>query len=119
MTKILTNNIHIYYETHGNGAPLLILGGLGDTTRNWQAIAKKLAKTHQVILLDNRGAGQSDRPEGPYTIEQMANDAMGVLDHLGIKETHVLGFSMGGKIALQLALEHSCLLYTSDAADES
>jgi 3-oxoadipate enol-lactonase len=103
MPTTTLNYITIYYEIHGKGDPLLILGGLGDTTRNWQAIASHLGKDRQVILMDNRGSGQSDRPKGPYNIKDMAKDSLALLDHLNIEECDILGFSMGGKIALYIA----------------
>ena len=106
MPKANVNNLEIFYSIEGSGEPLLILGGLGDSNRNWNLTAKQLAKNFQVIVIDHRGAGQSERVTSPYQIEDFAEDAANLLDTLGIKTTHVLGFSMGGKVALTFATKH-------------
>lgn len=99
------NNIQLHYQELGNmGPPLVILGGLGDNIRNWSMLAAQIAKHFRLLLIDNRGAGQSDKPPGPYKIDDMACDTTALLDHLGIVKTYILGFSMGAKIAMWMAV---------------
>jgi pimeloyl-ACP methyl ester carboxylesterase len=110
MPFLNTNGITLHYRVVGDGPWLTIVGGLGDNARNWAAIAAQLGRRFKTLLIDNRGAGQSDRPPGPYHIEDMAADVTGVLESLGIGRTHLLGFSMGGKIALHIAIHRPDLL---------
>lgn len=98
------NGIRIHYQEIGNGPPLTILGGLGDNIRNWSMLAAQMAKHFQILLIDNRGAGQSDKPPGPYKIQDMAHDTVALLERLGRAKTHLLGFSMGAKIAMWVAV---------------
>jgi pimeloyl-ACP methyl ester carboxylesterase len=104
MPKINVNGVDLYYEIHGSGEPLLLLEGLGYSTWMWHRQIEYLAQHYQVIIFDNRGVGDSDKPDHPYTIEMMARDAAGLLHKLGVKKAHVLGVSMGGLIAQQLAI---------------
>ena len=106
MARASVNGIELYYEEHGSGRALLLVPGLGADTRLFGGIVGPLAATCHVIAFDPRGGGRSDKPPGPYTIEQMADDADGLLDVLGIEDAVVVGYSMGGRIALSLALDH-------------
>ena len=96
------NGIRIYYEVHGQGYPLLTITGLGYGAWFWHRFAPLLAHRYRVITFDNRGAGQSDKPDGPYTLAMMAADAAGLLDALGISRAAVMGISLGGLIAQEL-----------------
>lgn len=98
------NDVNIYYEIHGNGEPLLLIMGLGGDISEYKSVIGGFAKNYQVIAFDNRGAGRSDKPSTPYSMEIMAHDAVRLLDELGIAEANVLGISMGGRIALAFAL---------------
>lgn len=102
MPYIQVDDTRIWYETFGRGEPLLLIMGLGGTVQSWGLQIPELAEQYQLICLDNRGAGRSDKPPGPYTIEAMADDTLAVLDALGITAAHVLGVSMGGLIAQAL-----------------
>jgi len=105
--RVPVGDIEMYFEIHGQGEPLLMIMGLGGHSLDWGWIVpQRLAERYMVILFDNRGAGRSDQPPGPLTIEQMAKDAAGLLDALGIDHAHVFGGSMGGMIALQMALDY-------------
>lgn len=104
MPRIQANGIQLYYETHGQGAPLVLIQGLGHSANMWFKQVPTLAREFQVIVFDNRGTGQSDRPPGPYSISLMARDVIGLLDQLEISAAHVLGVSMGGFIAQELAI---------------
>mgnify|MGYP001546037283 FL=1 len=93
------NDVKIYFEAHGKGEPLVLIQGLGGTTRSWESQIRAFAKQYQVILIDNRGAGQSDKPDAEYSIELFAQDIKCVLDQLEITNANLLGISMGGFIA--------------------
>jgi len=95
--------MNIKWEARGDGSPLLLIQGLGYGRWAWEPIVPGLAAQHRVVYFDNRGIGDSDKPEGPYTAAQMAGDALQVLDEAGINEAHVLGASLGGMIAQELA----------------
>lgn len=99
-------NIRLYYEIHGQGEPLLLIMGLGYHSLSWHRTLPALAKHFQVIVFDNRGVGKSSKPEKPYSIEIMANDARAVLDAASVESAHVFGISMGGMIAQRLALAY-------------
>lgn len=100
------NGITINYEVHGDGAPLLLINGLADDLTSWAYQMEAFSARYRTIVFDNRGLGGSDKPTGPYTTAQMAADARGVLDALGIERAHVLGVSMGGMIAQEFALAY-------------
>ena len=79
------------WERHGEGAPLLLIHGLGYARWGWEPVLDGLAGSFDVILFDNRGIGESDAPPGPYTTAQLAADALQVLDEAGVERAHVLG----------------------------
>jgi 3-oxoadipate enol-lactonase len=95
----------IAWERRGTGAPLLLIHGLGYARWGWEPVADVLAEQHGVVLFDNRGIGESEAPPGPYSVEELACDAVAVLDTADVEKAHVLGTSLGGMVALQLALE--------------
>ena len=97
----------LHYEVRGRGAPLLLLMGLGGAGDLWGAeFLGYLARTFRLIVLDHRGTGLSGRGGGPYTIARLAEDAACVLDAEGLLAAHVLGVSMGGMVAMELAATH-------------
>ena len=100
------NDAKLYYEIHGQGDPLLMIQGWGMDISGWQNIIYPLSKVFQVIVFDNRGTGRSEVTPGDYTTRQLADDAAALLDHLKIESAHVLGWSMGGMIAQELALAY-------------
>ncbi len=100
------NGIRLYYEVQGEGRPLLVILGLAADVSEFSPLLADLAHTRQVITLDNRGSGRSDKPDEPYSIEVMAADALGVMDAVPVERADVLGISLGGRIALELALRH-------------
>lgn len=104
MPTVRTQDADISYEITGEGDPLLLIMGLGTDSRMWMMQVPAFANTYKVITLDNRGVGKSSTPPGPYTMEQMASDALAVLDAAGAERAHVVGISMGGAIAQHLAL---------------
>jgi len=106
MPKAQVNGINLHYIEAGSGDPLLLIMGFGGDHLAWAFQTPVFAQHHRVIAFDNRGAGQSDVPDIPYTTRMMADDAAGLLDHLNIERAHVIGVSMGGMIAQELALNH-------------
>jgi 3-oxoadipate enol-lactonase len=101
------NGINIYYREYGAGEPLLLIMGLSANADWWgEEFLKPLAERYHVVAYDNRGAGRSGKPEGPYPIPLMAADAVGLMDHLEWESAHVMGASMGGMIAQELALTY-------------
>jgi 3-oxoadipate enol-lactonase len=106
MPTVRVNDIDMYYEIHGEGEPVVLIAGLNSDHSLYRGILPQLAERYQVIIFDNRGVGQTDKPDIPYSIEMMAEDTAGLLNTLGITQAHILGTSMGGRIAVALALEH-------------
>jgi pimeloyl-ACP methyl ester carboxylesterase len=98
--------VKLAWERHGSGEPLLLIHGLGYARWGWEPVLPGLAERFDVVLFDNRGIGESDAPPGPYTVAEMAADAVQVLDEAGIARAHVVGTSLGGMIAQELALAH-------------
>jgi 3-oxoadipate enol-lactonase len=94
----------IAWEERGSGAPLLLIQGLGYARWSWEPIVPGLAEHFRVLFFDNRGIGESDKPEGPYSAREMAGDPLRVLDEAGVERAHVLGASLGGMIAQELAV---------------
>jgi pimeloyl-ACP methyl ester carboxylesterase len=104
MAFVTNQGAKIYWDDQGQGPPLLLIMGLGAPSAFWWRIRPRLAERYRTIALDNRGAGQSDVPPGPYSIPLMASDAAAVLDAAGAEQAHVFGMSMGGMIAQEFAL---------------
>ncbi|KLU63169.1 putative non-heme bromoperoxidase BpoC [Peptococcaceae bacterium CEB3] len=106
MPRCRANGIELYYEIHGSGEPALLIEGLGYASWQWFRQVDALARSHRTIIFDNRGVGESDKPDEPYSIDLMADDAAALLSRLGFAKAHILGTSMGGFIAQKLALRH-------------
>jgi 3-oxoadipate enol-lactonase len=105
---IAADGTRIHYEVTGitKRAPVLLVQGLGGEKNSWNLQRAALALRHRTIAFDNRGAGRSDKPDGQYNLEEMADDAIAVLDAAGIENAHVVGLSMGGAISQIIALKH-------------
>ncbi len=106
MPEAIVKNRRIYYEIHGQGYPLVLIRSLGSNADHWYAQLPALAAHFRVIVFDNRGIGRSSDPGGDFSIRNMADDTVGLLDALAIPQAHVLGVSMGGMIAQCIALDH-------------
>ena len=106
MPSIQVNDIQMYYELRGEGEPLVLILGMTIDISDVGAIINWLAQRYQVLAFDNRGAGRTDKPDAPYSIAMMADDTAGLMSALGIERANILGISLGGRIALTLALQH-------------
>jgi len=106
MPAVRVGDINIYYEDFGKGEPLLLIAGWGTDLSCWLPQIPEFSTKYRVIAFDNRGAGRTDAPDEPYSFRMMADDAVGLLDALGIGKAHILGMSMGGCIAQEIAIEH-------------
>ncbi len=104
MPFIKSLGANIYWEEHGSGPPVLLIMGLSFTLDMWYRILPHIAHSYRTIVFDNRGIGRSDVPPGPYSIRMLAADAIAVLDAAGVSAAHVVGASMGGMIAQEMAL---------------
>ena len=103
-----TDGVRLHYRESGrrSGPPVLMIQGLGADKHLWDLQRIALAPWNRTIALDNRGAGRSDKPHGVYSLEQMADDVIAVLDDAGVDDAHIVGASMGGVVAQLIALRH-------------
>jgi len=105
MPKVKVKDINIYYEVLGRGFPLIMIMGLSANVDWWNPrMIHELLKKYQLVIFDNRGAGRTDVSNRGYTIKSFAEDTAGLMGALGISRAHILGVSMGGMIAQELAL---------------
>ncbi|MBL7162115.1 MAG: alpha/beta fold hydrolase [Anaerolineales bacterium] len=117
MPAIQINDINMHYEITGEGQPLLLIHGLGSSSRDWESQVPVFAEHYQVVTFDARGHGRSDKPPGPYSIPMFAEDAAALMRALDIASAHVVGISMGGMVAYQLAVSHPTLIKSIVAAN--
>jgi 3-oxoadipate enol-lactonase len=99
-------DVRCYYEVLGQGDPLLLICGLGCTRRAWDIVIPELAQHFSLILMDNRGVGQSLAKRPPNSLADYSADAVELLDELQLDRTHVMGLSLGGIIAQRIAIDH-------------
>ena len=128
MPKAKVNEVNIDYAVHGRGEPLVLIQGLGGPRSGWIFQTRAFGKYYRVITFDNRGVGKSDKPGGSYTVRTMADDTIALLDYLGVDKAHVLGISLGGMIAQEIAINYpervrklilACTAAETGATDES
>src|ERR671916_25037 len=103
---VRAGDLDIWTEQVGQGPDVLLIGGLGDTVESWQFQLDGLADRYRLTAFDNRGAGRAAMPEGPVSVEALADDAAGVLRAFEIPSAHVAGFSGGSIICQEFALRH-------------
>lgn len=101
-----TNGIEMHYTVDGEGPWLVMSHSLACNVHMWDPQVPALAKRYKVLRFDTRGHGQSDAPPGPYTLDMLADDVKGLFDHLGVRECHWVGLSMGGMIGQTFALKY-------------
>ena len=108
MPDLTINGVPYYFEVHGGGRPLLLLHGFTGSSQNWRPLLPGLTERYQVILLDVLGHGRTASPpdENRYTSERVADDLMALVDQLGYSDMGVLGYSMGGRLALATAVTY-------------
>lgn len=102
-----SDGCRVHYEVRGRGEPVVLIPGLGGDGRFWEPVAEKLGDRFRLLVVDHRGAGRSDRPEGPYTIARIARDVTEILDAEGCGRAHLVGHSTGGTVVQTLALDAS------------
>lgn len=110
MPIIAVNGIEIYYEVHGSGPPLLAISGTGGDLRRMPPARMPVTQHFETLAYDQRGLGQTSKPEGPYTMADYADDAAALVRALGWDRCHVMGTSFGGMVALNLAVRHPELI---------
>jgi pimeloyl-ACP methyl ester carboxylesterase len=104
MAMLEIGDVHLYYEVHGNGDPLLLIAGLASDSQSWQPIIGELSRHYHVIVLDNRGAGRTSSHDVDVSIPLMADDCIALINHLGLTSVSILGHSMGGFVAMDCAI---------------
>ena len=117
MPKTFINGIDLYYHMYGSGSTIILVHGLGMDHSMWDLQVPEFSKTHQVIVYDLRGHGQSESPDHPYSIDLLADDLDLFLHFLGLKKAVVLGLSLGGRILLRFALKYPQELGAAILAD--
>jgi len=101
------DGLKLRYELRGEGDPLTLIMGFSGSSRGWgEPFLTRMEKRYRMVLIDNRGTGESDKPDRPWTMNDMADDVAAVLDHAKIARAHIYGISMGGMISQEFALRH-------------
>jgi aminoacrylate hydrolase len=113
-----TPSSDIYYETHGTGTPVMLVPGAGGVGSYWNPNIPSFTRRHQVVIHDHRGTGQSSRSPIRYSVDQMTDDLLAVMDHLKIEKAHLVGHSTGGAIGQTFAARYperliSLVIYAS------
>jgi len=105
--KVNVNGVNLYYELYGKGDPLVLVAGTGISLAPWRVFqVPEFSKHYQVLIYDHRGLGRSDKPDVPYSTRLFAQDCAALMDALDIGRAHIMGHSMGGRVAQWIALDH-------------
>ncbi len=119
MPTIKINDIDMFYEIHGEGEPLLLIHGLGSSSRDWEYQIPQFSKQYKVITIDLRGHGKTSKPKGPYSIRGFADDVALFLEALKIQHVNILGLSMGTATGFELAIYYPELVKSLIAVNMS
>lgn len=106
MSNLTLADIDLYYEVHGSGDPIMLIAGLASDSLSWQSLTTELSRHYCVIVFDNRGVGRTLPHSAESSIQKMADDAIAILDHLGVSSAAIIGHSMGGMIAQYMASQY-------------
>jgi 3-oxoadipate enol-lactonase len=106
MPEVVASGLRLYFEELGQGVPLVFLSGLGGDHRSFSVTVKHFGVRFRTLALDARDAGRSDRASGPYTTADLADDVAGVFEAIDLPSAHVVGHSLGGAVAQELAIRH-------------
>jgi len=106
MPRATMNGVDMYYQVQGKGVPLVMIQGFAGNNQAWFFQAPVFKKYYKVIIFDNRGIGRTEMSSEPYTIRTMAEDVIGLMDYLGIDKAHILGLSLGGMVAQEIAISY-------------
>ena len=105
--KVRVDDVNLYYEIYGQGDPLVLIAGTGISCAPWRVFqVPEFSRHYQVVIYDHRGLGRSDKPDMPYSTRLFAKDCASLMDALAIPKAHIMGHSMGGRVAQWLALGH-------------
>lgn len=110
MPEVELRDVRLHYEIAGSGEPVLLLHGLGGSGQDWEPQVAALSRKFQVIAMDVRGHGRSQKPLGPYSMAMFAKDAAELIERLRVGPVHVVGLSLGGMIGFQLAVDSPSLV---------
>ena len=121
MPVATVNGVNLAYVVKGRGAPLVAMHGFSNSIYTWEPVMDAFSRRFQAFAYDHRGHGGSSKRQGPFTIETLAQDLLALLNFWGLDRVHLMGHSMGGRVALWFALEHpervdSLMLVGSSAA---
>ena len=100
------NGVNISYTERGQGEPLILIMGYSGDRKGWIFQRRAFRERYRVVTFDNRGVGKTSKPDGAYSMKMMADDTVGLMEHLGIEKAHILGVSMGGMIAQEIAINY-------------
>ena len=106
MHRVKIGDVNMYYEVHGEGEPLVLITGLSSDHKTWLPFLPAFTNNYRVLIMDNRGIGQTEYPDVQFSVDDMADDTAGLMDELGIENAHVIGHSLGGRIAQKLVLKY-------------
>jgi 3-oxoadipate enol-lactonase len=112
MSAITAGGVDIYYESAGTGAAIVLIHGLGSYVGDWRAQVDALSRRYRVVSIDLRGHGRSGKPAGPYSVGDFASDVAAVIRAERCDPAHVVGLSLGGAVAFQLAVDEPALVRT-------
>ena len=110
-TKV--NGVNLYYEIHGKGTPLILVAGMVSDSQSWLPVIKELSMHYRVIIFDNRGVGRTKPQDAAMTIQQITDDCIALIKHLGLPVVHLLGHSMGGFVALACPIRYPTSVFLS------